>query len=430
MALFNLTDIKFKSINDRSFLSGEASGARRLTEYGTSILKYPIDLGSTDKGHYMMIHVHVQDKTSYQANYENSINSESAIQRNRAGLFNQTGALNLGGQVSSAVDSVKRVGEAGGQFLKSIQTLGAGEAINRAADFTAELATKLEKSLPTGVKDVVSGVRGSIGTLNNSTFLRTTKRTTDSIALYMPDTLAFTDNQSYNQLQMGGETASFVGAGASVISSAMAGGKFDAAAAGKNLTPFIAEKLFNAISPITGQNSASALFAGLIGGVQNPQLELLYGSPEFRSFQFQFMFYPRSEKEAIDVQKIIQRLRFHQAPEIMSGTAGYFMVPPSEFDVEFYYDGQINPNIPQISTCVLTNVSADYAPNGFRAYEVPGSIGPSLGKTGMPFAIRLDLTFRELEIMTKFNYQRDESLRNARTPNEVAASAALGDFPG
>jgi hypothetical protein len=89
------------------------------------------------------------------------------------------------------------------------------------------------------------------------------------------------------------------------------------------------------------------------------------------------------------------------------------MVPPSEFDIEFYYNGEVNPNIPKISTCALTSISIDYAPNGFRAYEVPGENSPKMGSTGMPVAMRVNLSFRELEIMTKFNYQ-DESNR-ART---------------
>jgi hypothetical protein len=117
------------------------------------------------------------------------------------------------------------------------------------------------------------------------------------------------------------------------------------------------------------------------------------------------MFYPRSEKEAKEVQSIIQRLRFHQAPEILSGSGGYFMVPPSEFDIEFHYNGEENPNISKISTCALTSISVDYAPNGFRAYEVPGENSPILGSTGMPVGIRLNLTFQELEIMTKRNYE-------------------------
>jgi len=266
MALFNLTDIKYKKIADGRNFNGLPTGYA-----ASSILRYPIDLGSTDKGHYMMIHVHVQNKTSYLANYDNS-NAKSQIQKNRAGLFNQTGAVNLGGQANMLVDSIKRVGQEGADYLKSVSSFGIGSAVSRAQEFASEIV----QNLPTGIKDVATGVRQSIGTLDNSTFLRTTKRTTDSIALYMPDTLAFTENQTYNdQLRMGGENATFVGAGASVISDAMSGGKFDATAAGKNLTPFIAEKLFKVISPLTGQNSATALFAGLIGGVQNPQLELL-----------------------------------------------------------------------------------------------------------------------------------------------------------
>jgi hypothetical protein len=113
------------------------------------------------------------------------------------------------------------------------------------------------------------------------------------------------------------------------------------------------------------------------------------------------MFYPRSQKEGKEVQDIIDRLRFHQAPEVaQGGTGGFFMVPPSEFDISFYYNGQVNPNIPKISTCVLEQLSVDYAPNGFSAYEVPGQAA-TMGGTGMPVATRLSLQFKETEIVTK-----------------------------
>lgn len=425
MALFNLTDIKYKTTNRVVDL-----GAFRINNYSTTNLRYPIDLGSTDKGHYMMIHVHVQDKTAYQINYDYS-DPRSQIQKNRAGLFNQTGATNLGGVAGNVIDAIRKIGATdAGQFGSDLG--------NKVLNFATEGIAKIGgPEVVGGLGAAIGGAGEAIGTLDNATFLRTTKRTTDSIALYMPDTLAFTDTQSFNQLQMGGENAAFFGAAGSIVKDSLTSDKFDAKELGKNLTPFMAQKILGALgSTFSSPNSAQAIFAGVIGGVQNPQLELLYGSPDFRSFQFQFMFYPRSEKEALDVQKIIQRLKFHQAPEIMTGTAGYFMVPPSEFDIEFHYNGEINPNIPSISTCALTSMSVDYAPGGFRAYEVPGpdESTPKLGKTGMPVGIRLDLTFRELEIMTKFNYQRDEKVqfgaRELRSPSEVAASAALGDFPG
>lgn len=130
-------------------------------------------------------------------------------------------------------------------------------------------------------------------------------------------------------------------------------------------------------------------------------LEVIYSSPELRSFRFDFMLYPRSEEEAVEVMNIISRFRFHQAPEYMQNSGGFFLIPPSEFDIKFYYNGQENPNIPKIQTCVLETIDIDYAPNGFSAYEVPQETFPSEGRTGTPVAMRLSLAFRETEIITK-----------------------------
>jgi hypothetical protein len=104
------------------------------------------------------------------------------------------------------------------------------------------------------------------------------------------------------------------------------------------------------------------------------------------------------------VQKILNRLQFHQAPEINTDSNGFFLVPPSEFDIQFYYNGKENPNIPKISTCVLETIDVDYAPNGFSAYEVMGENVPGVGRTGMPVAIRLSLQFKETEYLLKDHF--------------------------
>ena len=164
---------------------------------------------------------------------------------------------------------------------------------------------------------------------------------------------------------------------------------------GKNLSPFIASMLANST------DVGRTIFAASTGVVQNPMLEILYSSPAFRSFRFDFMLYPRSEKEALEVQNIIDRLRFHQAPEVLKQGNGFFLVPPSEFDITFMYNGKENPNIPKISTCVLESIDTDYSPGGsFSAYEVPGQAATK-GGTGMPVAIRLSLQFKETEIVDK-----------------------------
>jgi hypothetical protein len=132
------------------------------------------------------------------------------------------------------------------------------------------------------------------------------------------------------------------------------------------------------------------------------------------------MFYPRSRIEAKEVQNIIHRIRFHQAPEVLGnnsagGLGGYFLVPPSEFDIKFYYNGGENPNIPSISTCVLQTVDVDYAPSGFAAYEVLEDKGiPKTGSTGMPVGIRLGLVFKETQIITKFDLSQEADRNGGR----------------
>jgi hypothetical protein len=260
----------------------------------------------------------------------------------------------------------------------------------------------------TGTRKKINDVSSQ---LQKPSFLRTVRLTTDTIALYMPDTLQFSYNQGYSDISMNQGMLPVLAAageaGVSAIQQIAKGGDIKSAVAGalKNMTPFIGTKLAEALLP---GGVGTAIGASLFGAVLNPQLELLYSSPEFRTFRFEFMMYPRSQSEALSVQNIIHRLKFHQAPELLQGgSAGLFLVPPSEFDISFYYNGQENTNIPKISTCVLMNIETDYAPNGqFAAYEVPTGFGGEvkLGGTGMPVGIRLALTFKETQILTKFNY--------------------------
>ena len=56
MALFNLTDITF---NGGKGATGPLS-ALATTRFGINTYKYPTDLGSIDKAHYMIININEQ----------------------------------------------------------------------------------------------------------------------------------------------------------------------------------------------------------------------------------------------------------------------------------------------------------------------------------------------------------------------------------
>jgi hypothetical protein len=230
----------------------------------------------------------------------------------------------------------------------------------------------------------------------------------------MPDSLKFSYGQSYRPLELG--------SGALAMGAAFASSAYDTIVNkdASNIAPFIT----NYVAQKSGQPILKALSVAGTGLVTNPMLELIYSSPSFRNFSFNFMLYPRSEKEAEQVQKILETLRFHSAPEIKRNTGGFFLIPPSEFDISFMYNGRPNPNIDKVSTCVLTNISVDYAPKGFHAYEVGGENDAKLGRTGMPVGIGLSLTFMETQILTK-EYHRNSTFDKVDIQNP-GGSAAMG----
>ena len=369
MALFSLTDIKF--------LPSDSRGSN-LTDFNLNNKRYPIDLGSTDKGHYIMFYIFTQNRTQVGQTSQTNITenvfdprqevTESVFDpqqdRFQESVFDPTFAGTFDDSVG------KKVAQYGKDFLNSISSFRPGPDQNLLA---------------------------------KGNFFRTITKTNDTIALYMPDTLAFDYQQSYSNLSVTqdlGKLGLAAQAGASTYDAYRKTGSISSAA--KNAAPFAAELareaglpgskvLFSALSAVTG--GALAI---------NPQLELIYEGTDFRSFRFSFMFYPRSKKEAVEILDIIDSFTFHQAPEILSSSFGRYLVPPSEFEIEFRYNGGINPNIPKVAPCVLTSISVDYAPNGFASYETLMSANkPERGGTGMPVAIRMDLSFKETRIITK-----------------------------
>ena len=403
MGLFTLTDIKFESNSVNRTRSGNLGIE---PEYSNNILKYPIDVGAVDKGHYMIFHINAQDKTEYTVNFAS--NPDSKVQADRKRLQSSTGAVNIGGSLSEVIE-----------FLKNnvVDPINQKSKIN---DKFSELVDKVFSQLPVKFRDQIKVGPGitkffdELSALNNVNFLRTTKRTTDSVALYMPNTLNFAQTQGFGGLVLGNDLANKV---------ASFGKAMTDSDSGKNLTPFIQEGITSLIGGAIGSDTAKAIFASVAGVTRNPRMEMIYTGPgEFRTFRFSFMFYPRSQIEAKEVQAIIARFNFHQVPEIKKGTAGYFLVPPSEFDIKFYYNGSVNPNIPEITTCVLKTVDVDYAPNGFQAFEID-DLGVTVGGTGMPVGIRMDLAFEETAIMTKLDFADKRGTGNMATvsTNKIGA---------
>ena len=428
MPLFGFADIKFdKGAKGRSGPLGKLVGG----EFGTTTLRYPIDVGNYDKSHYIVFYIKQQRNTAFKRTEA----SKDALASSGGVTVQGTGSTqsSFGSEIANKINSgLGQINQAAGGALGEV-TSAIGKVVGNVAGKIDNLFGGQGSSITGNAQASTQIIDNSIKRITNSNFLNTTTLTTDAIALYMPDTLQYTYSQSYDQLSLGGELGGqALAAGSSALEAFKSeGGIAGLASAGGSLLKsgglFGAQKIAQGAGALVGQGTAQVGFTAATGAVQNPMLEMIYKSPNFRTFQFDFTFYPRDEKEAYEVQRIIERIRFHQAPEFEKGTQG-FLVPPSEFDIKFYYGGAENPNIPQIATCVLTTIDVNYAPNGFAAYEVPNENFPSLGRTGMPVALQMNLQFQEITYLTKRDFTSDKEFESRNNTAENNFRSQSGQF--
>ena len=417
MAFLSLKNIKFspkKIASDNKKINNPFEGM--------DIKRYPEDLGtSPGRGHYIQFFINVQRKTQFKGFQESSSSALPSVIAIRDYLDQTRGAgtssqgLNqlstLGKDFSSVVGNVL---DAVGSSLpdRAKKAVGNFESIfKQRINQTAQGLGSKYPQLKSGISELANQGTESLENLQQG--IRKITQTNTAIALYMPDNLLFNYSHNFNtvdQKEILGRNASAVLQLSNSIRDGLKAGNGSTVA--KNMSPFISElisdKYSSLLSGIVGRTNAEAMFNAFTGTVQNPSIELLYYSTPLRSFNFDFQFTPRSSKEAKEVLEIIRLFKFHAAPEILKDSSGRFLVPPSEFDIKFYYNGAENLNIPRITTCVLQSVSVNYAPNGFSAYELVDSPIAEYGGTGMPVAIRMSLQFQETQVITKELLDRDK----------------------
>jgi len=244
---------------------------------------------------------------------------------------------------------------------------------------------------------------------------RRSVRVLRAIALYVPETVNFSDTQDYDTPKLSRDLGITGAAAASAASAAQAGigtgnllglaglGSIVGMSLGRNAIGTAsgarsalgqAGTFSRSLSRLSSVDRGAQSAAQLAGFPVNPVIEVLYNSPQLRNFDFTFTFSPRSDTEAQMVRDIIYEFRRHAAPELKG--IGVFFTPPSDFDITFLQrqsSGSFveNINIPRIRSCVLYSIDTDYASSGqFSTFS-----------DGMPIQIRMILRFKELEIITR-----------------------------
>lgn len=273
----------------------------------------------------------------------------------------------------------------------------------KTGELVGDLANVKANNILDGTVSVLAnygeGIAGDINAITNS-FTRLNKIDGDTIGLYIPDTVQVAYRAAYDENFSTRNALGrpyFLAQGATSIARAWQGAGEKSLvnlvnAAGND--PFIREFVFGKAGQLLGMDLARlGLNAG--GYAVNPQLQVLFSEVGFRHFQFVFTFIPHNKEEADTVKTIIEKFKYHSAPEIMSNGSifeqGLYMKVPDSFNINFFYGNEENKNVHKVGECVLTNVDVNYAGGGQW----------STFNDGSPTQINLTLDFTETVIIDK-----------------------------
>ena len=341
-----------------------------------SSISYPRNqVGDYTNGHYMLFYVNVQENTKY--------------------TYTGSDGQPVGNMVE--IQETKSSGGAPGRpdITRSKMIKNTGDKIE--AKYAKGLVDRgVKGNNITGDQTFLTKQRARGGGM--SSYHPTTKRITDSVALYLPPNVTDSTAADYEDAATG--LLGFAAAGGGNFINAMKNDDFNAAAQSfiASAEGFASAAVLKAGSALAegvlGAQGGEGLINKVFGQANNPFMEVLFKNMTLRQFTYDFKFAPKNTDERDDVQRIIQLFRFHMNPEL-KGANGRFVTIPSEFDIHYMYqhkDGKASENdyYNKIATCVLTACDVDYTPNGVRSFD-----------DGSPTQIKMTLSFRETELLTK-----------------------------
>ena len=220
----------------------------------------------------------------------------------------------------------------------------------------------------------------------------------ESIQLYMPSGLQFTDGANYNGVNLG------MIKGAQSLKSA--GGDTTQE---EQVTTGL--KIIDKLGIAPEAVSAASIAAG---SIINPATALAFENVNLRQFSFAFTLVPESEKESRDIRDIENFFRKYMYPEVQGFVAKY----PPTFKITFFdpiVGGEASESIymPMIHDCYITGVDVTINPEGNSFHKASNGFAPT--------STTMSLTFAEGRMLSRHDiYNKDNLQYNYSRPNSSA----------
>lgn len=208
-----------------------------------------------------------------------------------------------------------------------------------------------------------------------------------AIALYISSGLSSTSSVDYEATEIG----SFARDAASAMGRGEEGFSLDT----------LASTIENQLQSLMA-NMNNAMAGGVVnaiaGRAANPMEEQMLKGVQFRTFTFEYDFYPHSPEEANMINDIIFTFRALSLPDTfgMAENAANenFFNYPNIFDV--YFEGPVADRIDGFLPMVCTAVNVDHFGGGEVAYY----------RDGQPVKTSVSLEFAEIKILTQETYSQ------------------------
>ena len=161
-----------------------------------------------------------------------------------------------------------------------------------------------------------------------------------------------------------------------------------------------AERLLSAVPG--GSNVLNAASA-VSGYAINPFMTVVFKNPSFKTHSFSWKFYPKTPEESIMLTRIVQTIKYHMLPGLVT-SSGVLFEYPEMVNIKIYPS---ESNLYQFKPCVVKSLNVNYAPSG----------GPSFFKNSLaaPTGIELRMELQEIEYFTKLDI--DNNLAGIEPPN-------------
>ena len=216
-----------------------------------------------------------------------------------------------------------------------------------------------------------------------------------AIALHMPNNFAIRSGAQYEEADTFMAQAFMTGAdtimeGATDLVKGIAEGG-TAKDSITNLVKTLGEGSAGVVQSAALQNLPGTEAVQAMAGVApNPKKEQIFKNMDFRTFQYDYQFFPRSATESENIRNIINTFRYHMHPEFKDDD-GFLYLYPGEFEIYYYMGSKENPFVHKHTSAVLKEVNVNYTPQGqFTSFD-----------NGAPTQINMTLSFQELSILTK-----------------------------